>query len=118
MLHPRLPAALLSLRQNPWSRRVLRAGAALLLLWLVAWLAVPPALRWGIERLGSQALGRSVAVGSVDFRPWSLELTLHELAVGAAAPGAADSGPQGANALPPQFTVDRVYLERIGNSTA
>ncbi len=89
-----------TLRAHPWTRRALRAFAALLLLWLLAWAALPPLLRWGVERFGSQALGRPVAVGAVDFRPWSLELTLRELAIGGANPEA-----------PPLLTVERIYVD-------
>lgn len=70
------------------------------MLWVLAWAALPPLLRWGIAHFGSQALGRPVAVGAVDVRPWSLELTLRELAIGGASPEA-----------PPLLTVDRLYVD-------
>lgn len=89
-----------TLWHHAWTRRALRTFAALLMLWVVAWAALPPLLRWGIAHFGSQALGRPVAVGAVDVRPWSLELTLRELAIGGASPE-----------VPPLLTVDRLYVD-------
>ena len=66
------------------SKRVRVAVGALtgvLLLYVLAWLLVPPLLRWQLEETGSQMLGRRVHIGAVDFKPWSLELTLTDLAV-------------------------------------
>ena len=82
-------------------RTVLRLGSALLGLWLLAWLAVPPLLKAQIEKSGSAALGREVHIGSVDFHPWSLELTLHQLRV-AGAPG------RSAQSL---LEIERVYID-------
>ncbi len=67
-----------------WARRLLRALLGLLILWAVAWLAMPPLLKWQIEKQGSAVLGRVVTVERVDFRPWSLELTVDGLRVAGA----------------------------------
>lgn len=80
-------------RRARWARRAALALAGLLGLWLVAWLGVPPLLKWQAQQRLAEALGRTVTIGTVDFRPWSLDLELHDLAV-AAAPGAAASEPQ------------------------
>ncbi|XDF37772.1 DUF748 domain-containing protein [Paracidovorax avenae] len=81
--------------------RWVAAGIALLLLvWGLAWLAVPPLVRWGLERWGSGFVGRAVTVGKVDFRPWTLELTVHDIALAAAAPGA-----------PAQAEIRRLYID-------
>ncbi|NIC40625.1 DUF748 domain-containing protein [Aquabacterium sp. A08] len=85
-----------------WARRAGIAAALLLGLWLLAWLGGPPLLRWQIEQQASQALGRPVQVGEVTFRPWSLELRLRQLRIGAA-PDAADAEPL--------LTVDELYLD-------
>lgn len=62
-------------------RRSLTALAALLVLWTLAWLIVPTVLKSQLEtRLGTH-LGREVQIGGVDFKPWSLELTLHDLVI-------------------------------------
>ncbi len=76
-------------RRQRWLRRLLIALSALLLLWLVAWLGVPPLLKWQLQKRGSEWLGREVTVERVDFRPWSLALTLEGLRVAAAVPGQA-----------------------------
>ncbi len=82
-----------------WTRRGAWAIAGVLFLWVVGWLAVPPLLKSQIERLGSDRLGRKVTVGAVEFRPWSLELTLNELRVATADGTAA------------QWSAKRLYLD-------
>jgi hypothetical protein len=56
-----------------WSRRSLIATAALLALWLIAWLGVPHLLKWQLQKQGSAQLGRAVTVEQGVFLPWSLE---------------------------------------------
>ncbi|WP_101048051.1 DUF748 domain-containing protein [Macromonas nakdongensis] len=91
-----------TLLTHRWTRRALIALASLLGLWLLAWLGGPPLLRWAIETQGSQALGRPVQVGQVSLRPWSLELRLQQLRIGAA-PGATDTAPL--------LSVDELYVD-------
>lgn len=74
-----------NLPQSRWARRLLWALLGLLLLWLVTWLAVPPLLKWQLEKQATAALGRKVTVGRVDFRPWSLEIAVEGLRVANAA---------------------------------
>ena len=65
---------------NPvWNRRLAIALGGLVGIWILAWLLVPPLAKYLIGRQASAAIGRTVSVESVDFRPWSLELTLHGL---------------------------------------
>lgn len=76
-----------------WVRRLLWLVGAVLLLWGAAWLGVPPLVKWqGQERL-TEALGRPVTIGKVDFSPWNLRLAVSDVAV-AAAPGAPSQAPQ------------------------
>ena len=70
--------------QSNWVRRGAIAVLALLGLWLVAWLAVPPIAKSQIQRIASEKLGRQVTVGSIDFKPWTLELTLRDLRIATA----------------------------------
>lgn len=70
-----------------WPRRFAIALVSLLLLWALAWLAVPPLLKSQAQSRLSALLGRSVEIGEVDFQPWSLELTVRDVAIGPA-PGA------------------------------
>jgi uncharacterized protein involved in outer membrane biogenesis len=87
---------------NPAFRSVTRVGvrrlawalAALLLVWGLLWLAVPPLLKWQIEKQGSALLGRTLTLERVDLRPWSLSLALEGLRVARAAGDASGEGPQ------------------------
>jgi hypothetical protein len=88
-----------SLRQHRWFRPAVRALAALILLWLVTWLAVPPLAKGPLERIASERLGRAVTIGAIDFQPWSLEFALRDVAVA------------GANGAPPQLTIGRIYAD-------
>ncbi|HNK20184.1 MAG TPA: hypothetical protein PLG92_17600, partial [Piscinibacter sp.] len=91
----------------PWSlppraillRRLAIAFAALLLFWAIAWLAVPPLLKSQAQQRLGALLGRSVSIGAVEFRPWSLELTLRDVAV---------AGPEGA--ATPLLRWSRAYV--------
>ena len=67
--------------------------------WVLAWVAVPPLLKGQMEARGSEALGRKLSIGAIDFKPWSLELTITDLAI-ATADGKAS-----------QFKVARVYVD-------
>ena len=69
---------------NPWIKRLIWAVASVLLLWLITWIALPVLLKWQLQKQASQALGRSVTVQEVDFRPWSLALTIEGLRVAGA----------------------------------
>lgn len=82
-----------------WLRRARWALGGLLVVWILAWLAVPPLAKSLIEEKGSAALGRQLTVGDVAFRPWSLELTLTDIAVAAA------------DGKTVQLHVDRVYVD-------
>ena len=72
-----------------WLRRLVWCGAALLALWIVAWLGLPALIKWQAPPRLSEALGRSVTIGAVGFKPWSLVLSVDDLAIGGRAPGAA-----------------------------
>ncbi len=88
-----------TLRQHRWFRPAVRALVGLIGLWLVTWLAVPPLVKGPLERIASEQLGRTVTVGGIDFRPWSLEFALRDVAVA------------GANGAPPQLTIGRIYAD-------
>ncbi|WP_137917750.1 DUF748 domain-containing protein [Hydrogenophaga sp. 2FB] len=87
------------LPQARWARRLVLALLCLLLLWLVAWLGMPPLLKWQLEKQATAALGRNVTVDRVDFRPWSLEVAVEGLSVA----NAAGDGEQ--------FSVGRFYAD-------
>ena len=87
-------------RLRRWGRRLLLVVACVLGLWALAWLGVPPLLKWQAEKQASAALGRAVHIGAVDFKPWTLELTVSDLSV---------AGPPGAQA--DLLKVKRVYVD-------
>lgn len=70
--------------KNVWIRRLLGATVALLALWVLAWLALPPLLKSQAESRGSAALGRKLTIGAIDFKPWTLELTVTDIQVATA----------------------------------
>ncbi|WP_093246965.1 DUF748 domain-containing protein [Variovorax sp. EL159] len=73
-----------SIKQNKWVRRGIVAVLVLLAFWVIAWLAVPPIAKSQIQKIASEKLGRQVTVGKVDFKPWTLELTLSDLRIATA----------------------------------
>ncbi|HSB98755.1 MAG TPA: DUF748 domain-containing protein, partial [Burkholderiaceae bacterium] len=81
-------------------RRLAIALAALLAIWLLLWLAVPPLLKWQAQQRLSTLLGRTVTIGQVQFAPWSLELTLRDVAIAGT----------GGNAAP-LLRAERVYAD-------
>jgi hypothetical protein len=88
-----------SLFQNKWFRRLVGLVMGVLLLWALAWAAVPYILKSQLQSRASEALGRKVTVGQVDFKPWTLELEVKELQVGKA------SGTE------PQLLIKRIYID-------
>lgn len=87
------------LRTFRWKHFALCTLGSLLALWALAWLAMPSLLKHQIETRGSAALGRTLRVGAVDFKPWSLELTVSDLSIASA------------DGKTSQLTVARVYVD-------
>ena len=85
-----------------WLKRAAGLLIAVLLLWALAYALVPIIAKSQIEKIASEKLGRQVSVGSIDFKPWSLELTLNDLVVAEAAL-AADAVPQ--------LSIKRIYID-------
>jgi len=79
-------------------RRAVWSAAVVLLLYVLAWLAVPPIVRSQLQKQGTAALGRQVTAAQVTFNPWTLELTVRDVAV---------AGPSG---KAPQLQVARIYV--------
>lgn len=89
---------------NAWLRRAAWAFGALLAVWAVSWLLVPPLLKSQVQQRGSQLLGRTLTIAAVDFKPWSLELTLTDVKLASA------DGKQ------TQLSVARVYADVAAQS--
>ena len=78
---------------------LIRTISALVGLWALAWLAVPPVIRSLVEHQATATLGRQVTVGTVSFTPWTLELEVKDLRM------ASVDGTQ------TQFSVERLYAD-------
>ncbi|MEG0976473.1 MAG: DUF748 domain-containing protein [Comamonas sp.] len=83
-----------------WLRRLAWCVVALLVLWALAWSALPWLVRTQGEKIASQKLGRAVHIGAVELKPWSLELTVHDLQIAG----------RDADSLP-QLAVERIYVD-------
>jgi hypothetical protein len=68
---------------------VLLAVVAVAVLWSAAWFYVPPLVAGGAEKAAAQLLGRRLTLGKVEFNPWTLELTLSDVALAGATADAA-----------------------------
>ncbi|MDM0048630.1 DUF748 domain-containing protein [Variovorax sp. J22R115] len=88
-----------SLIQNKWVRRGVVTLLVLLVVWAIAWLAVPPIAKGQIQKIASEKLGREVTVGKIDFKPWTLELAVNDLRIATA------DGSQ------PQVAIRRIYAD-------
>ncbi|AYQ30113.1 MULTISPECIES: DUF748 domain-containing protein [unclassified Polaromonas] len=104
-----LPARGAAVARSPlWRRRAAWAVGILLLVWALAYAAVPSILKSQVEKIASEKLGRQVTVGEVDFKPWSLELTLRDLAIARASQASsAQASPQ----KTPQLSIKRIYID-------
>ena len=69
------------LTSNRWLRRLLGSVLVLLLLWLLLWAIVPSVAKSQLEKQASAKLGRGVHVGKVEFAPWSMAVTIHDLVI-------------------------------------
>lgn len=88
-----------SIKQNKWVRRGIVALLVLLAFWVIAWLAVPPIAKSQLQKIASEKLGRQVTVGKIDFKPWTLELTLNDLRIATA------------DGSKPQVAIGRIYAD-------
>jgi hypothetical protein len=59
----------------------LLAGSRLLLVWGLAGLAAPWLTKNQLQKAIREQLERRAMVGKIDFRPWTLELTINDLAI-------------------------------------
>jgi uncharacterized protein involved in outer membrane biogenesis len=88
-----------TLKSHTWARRGAWMAGSVAALWAIGWLAVPPLLKYQAQKTASEKLGRAVTLGAVDFKPWTMELTLTDLAI-ATADGKAD-----------QVRIQRIYID-------
>ena len=102
-----LPARAGDISRSPvWRRRAAWSLGGLLAFWALAWAAVPTIAKSQIEKIASEKLGRSVTLGAVDFKPWSLELTLSDLVVAKSTPSTLST-----TAASAQLSIKRIYID-------
>ena len=71
-------------RLESYKRGIAWSVGGLFAVWALAWVAVPPLLKGQIEARGSEVLGRKLSIGAIDFKPWSLELTITDMDIATA----------------------------------
>jgi Domain of Unknown Function (DUF748) len=67
--------------QRRWPKWLAYGVGGLLLLWALAWAIVPPILKSQAEKIASEQLGRKLSIGEINFKPWTLELTLRDVVI-------------------------------------
>ena len=68
-------------KRSIWLKRLAWALGGFVALLAVAWVAVPPLVKSQAEKYASEQLGRKLTLGAVDFKPWTLELEIKDLAL-------------------------------------
>ncbi len=85
--------------RHKWPKRLAWLAGGVLFLGAASWALVPPFLKSQLEKQASEQLGRKFTVGKIDFKPWSLELSLDDVAL-AKSDGSA-----------PQVQIKRIYAD-------
>ncbi|MEO5843494.1 MAG: DUF748 domain-containing protein [Caldimonas sp.] len=80
--------------------RVAFAALVVAVSWSAAWFYVPPVVAAQAQQGALRDLGRRLSVGRITFNPWTLELTIADLALAGASDGA-----------PPLLATRRVYAD-------
>ncbi len=80
-----------------------------LILWALTYALVPWVLKSQIQKIALEKLGRQVTLGAVDFKPWSLEVVLTDLAMAKSTASASAAGNTTQPATP-QLSIQRIYL--------
>lgn len=88
-------------RNRRWARRIV---VALLVFGAVLYLGAPPLIRHYAEHQLSQLLRRPVSVGRITLNPYTLKLTVEQLAIGEPA------GSTGAATAPPFLTLAKLVV--------
>ena len=112
------------LTSNRWLRRLLGSVLVLLLLWLLLWAVVPVVAKSQLEKQASDKLGRGVHVGKIEFSPWALSITLHDLVIDKAIENVAASADSGSaegqkdleSTAQPQLEIKRIFVNASAQS--
>ncbi|GEQ77193.1 hypothetical protein CTTA_4198 [Comamonas testosteroni] len=95
-----------------------------MLLWLLLWAVVPWVAKSQLEKRAAEKLGRGVHVGKIEFAPWAMSITLHELVIDKAikkVAETADAEGSGAQkdlefAAEPQLQIKRIFINASAQS--
>ncbi len=82
-----------------WLKFVAGLVAAVLVVWGGGWLLVPPILKSQLEQRVGEKLGRQLSIGHIDFKPWTLELTVRDIVLA------------GADGQAPQLRIEQLYVD-------
>ena len=104
-MEPSAPRLRHRLRSPRLWRAVALAALSLFVLWSAAWFYLPPIVAAEARQAAERELGRPLVLGKVVFNPWTLELTIDDIALAGAAAGA-----------PPVFEARRVYADIAATS--
>ncbi len=112
------------LTSNRWLRRLIWSVLALLLLWLLLWAVVPWVAKSQLEKQAAEKLGRGVHVGKIEFAPWAMSITLHELVIDKDIKKVAETAhPEGSaaqkylkSAAEPQLQIKRIFINASAQS--
>ncbi|MEG0556246.1 MAG: DUF748 domain-containing protein [Comamonas sp.] len=99
-------------------RRLIWLVLGILLLWLLLWALLPIVAKSQLEKQASAKLGRQVHVGKIEFSPWSMAISLHDLVIDKATKNVADGADiQSAEAqkdleksAEPQLEIKRIFV--------
>ncbi|RGE44724.1 DUF748 domain-containing protein [Comamonas testosteroni] len=112
------------LTSNRWLRRLIWSVLAILLLWLLLWAIVPSVAKSQLEKQASAKLGRGVHVGKIEFSPWAMSITLHDLVIDKAPKKIADgsdvlkteASKDLKDAASPQLEIKRIFVNASAQS--
>lgn len=112
------------LTSNRWLRRLIWSVLALLLLWLLLWAVVPWVAKSQLEKRAAEKLGRGVHVGKIEFAPWAMSITLHDLVIDRAIKKVADGSDVESvseqkdlkSAAEPQLEIKRIFINASAQS--
>ncbi|TYK68428.1 DUF748 domain-containing protein [Comamonas sp. Z3] len=112
------------LTSNRWLRRLIWSVLALLLLWLLLWALVPWVAKSQLEKRAAEKLGRGVHVGKIEFAPWAMSITLHDLVIDKATKKVAvTADAEGVSAhkdlnsaAEPQLEIKRIFINASAQS--
>ncbi|RYX92367.1 MAG: DUF748 domain-containing protein [Comamonadaceae bacterium] len=98
-----------------WLKCLVWLLACIAVLWALGYAVMPVVLKSQLEKTGSEKLGRAVTIGAVNFKPWSLELTIDDLAIAGLAQSSSGASsrqlPQQSPQKKPLLKIAHIYID-------